>query len=92
MSTISELFAPACLPRVYRGELPQEYTKKMAQAVNADSLKYLPINSLPKWGGGGGGELCLACLNHHYPTSAGKSLYRKSLRRAQNNDHRRTYE
>ena len=92
MSTISELFAPTFLPRVYRGELPQEYTKKMAREVHADSLKYLPINSLPKCIGLPEDKLCLACLNHHYPTAAGKNLYRKSLRRALNNDHRRTYE
>ena len=92
MSTISELFAPTFLPRVYRGELPQEYTKKMARAVHADSLKYLPINSLPKCIGLPEDKLCLACLNHHYPTAAGKNLYRKSLRRALNNDHRRAYE
>ena len=92
MSTVSELFAPKCLKRVYRGVLPEEQATKMAQAVNADSLKYLPINSLPGCIGLPEEELCLACLNHHYPTSAGKCLYRRSIRRARNNDHRRAYE
>jgi amidophosphoribosyltransferase len=92
MSTVSELFAPTFLNRVYRGTLPEEQTRKMAQTVNADSLKYLPIKSLPGCIGLPEDELCLACLNHHYPTSAGKCLYRKSLRRAKNNDHRRAYE
>ena len=92
MSTIGELFAPAFLQRVYRNTLPQEATAKMAQAIHVDSLKYLPINSLPACIGLPEDQLCMACLNHHYPTSAGRCLYRTSIRRAKNNDHRRAYE
>ena len=92
MSTVSELFAPAYLPRSFRGRLPEQFTKKMARAVHADSLKYLPIKDLAKCIGMPEDQLCLACLNHRYPTPAGKCLYRKALRRAKNNDHRRTYE
>ena len=92
MSTVCELFAPHFLPRVHRGELPEEFTKKMARDVHADSLKYLPIKDLAECIGLPEDQLCLACLNHCYPTPAGKRLYRKALRRARNNDHRRTYE
>ena len=83
MSTVSELFAPPFLPRSYRGELPVKYTGKMARAVYADSLKYLPIEALARAIGLPEDQLCLACLNHHYPTAAGQRLYRRALRRVQ---------
>jgi amidophosphoribosyltransferase len=92
MSTVSELFAPTYLPRCYRGEIPEKFTRKMAHAVHADSLKYLPLSALAECIGMPEDQLCLACLNHHYPTPAGERLYRRALRRARNNDHRRAYE
>ncbi len=92
MSTVSELFAPTYLPRCYRGEIPEKFTGKMAHAVHADSLKYLPLSTLAECIGMPEDQLCLACLNHHYPTPAGERLYRRVLRRARNNDHRRAYE
>ena len=92
MSTVSELFAPGFVPRPCRKILPEEYTKKMAKAVYADSLKYLPIEELAKCIGLPENELCMACLNHKYPTAEGQRLYRKAQRRAKNGDERRTYE
>ena len=92
MSTVSELFAPAFVPRAYRGEVPKEFTDRMAQAVHADSLKYLPIKVLAECIDLPEDQLCLACLNHRYPTPTGRRLYHKALRRSRNNDHRRTYE
>jgi amidophosphoribosyltransferase len=92
MSTVSELFAPNYLQRCYRGEISEKLTSKMAEAVRADSLKYLPLDALAQCLGVGEDQLCRACLNHDYPTPAGKRLYRKALRRTRNNDHRRTYE
>ncbi len=92
MSTISELFAPQHLPRFYRGEIPEKLTRKMAQAVQVDSLKYLPIDALAGCIGIPADHLCRACLNHHYPTPVGMRLYQRALRRSRNNDHRRAYE
>ena len=92
MSTVSELFAPNYLARCYRGEIADKYTNKMANAVRADSLRYLPLYTLAQCLGVREDQLYGACLNHDYPTPAGKRLYRKALRRTRNNDHRRTYE
>lgn len=92
MSTVSELFAPNYLQRCYRCRIPEKLTSKMAQAVLADSLTYLPLKALAECIGIPEDQLCKACLDHHYPTATGKRLYHKALRRARNNDHRRAYE
>ena len=92
MSTVSELFAPGFLPRAYRKILPEQYTAEMAKAVHADSLKYLPIEMLAECIGIDEDELCMACLNHKYPTPAGEKLYRRAQRRARNGDYGRTYQ
>jgi amidophosphoribosyltransferase len=72
MSTIQELFAPKFLEN---GLLTQDSQKKMAEVLGADSLRYLPIESVarsidldPSW-------LCQACISGDYPTPAGEQLY-----------------
>ncbi|MFM8189483.1 MAG: amidophosphoribosyltransferase, partial [Pirellula sp.] len=72
MSTIDELYAPKFLGN---GGLTDEAQRRMAENLECDSLRYLPIESiaraidLPK------SHLCQACINGEYPTPFGQKLY-----------------
>ena len=76
MSTIDELFAPAFL---YGGPLTEEAQDAMAAQLGADSLRYLPIESVARSIGFDESEICQACLTGHYPTPAGERLYEVAL-------------
>jgi amidophosphoribosyltransferase len=89
MSTISELFAPNFL----KGEpLSQEIQEDMARALGADSLRYLPIESIARAIGFDADQLCQACLTGEYPSPAGRALYQIALAHNQNGQSKRTYE
>lgn len=76
MSTIKELFAPTFL----RGrELTPEIEQEMADAIGADSLRYLSLPAISRSVGLSGEALCQACLDGQYPTSAGTQLYQLAL-------------
>jgi len=91
MSTVDELFAPRFLRG---GELTPEVQAEMAAVLEADSLRYLPIESiarairLPK------DDLCQACITGKYPTPHGQQLYQIALNNAGQNPGgaARTYE
>ncbi|RLT12615.1 MAG: amidophosphoribosyltransferase [Planctomycetota bacterium] len=76
MSTIDELFAPAFL---HGGPLTEEAQDAMAAQLGADSLRYLPIESVARSIGFDESEICQACLTGHYPTPAGERLYEVAL-------------
>jgi amidophosphoribosyltransferase len=76
MSTIDELFAPAFLRG---GPLTDEVQAEMAARLGADSLRYLPVESVARSIGFDATELCQACLTGHYPTAAGARLYTVAL-------------
>ncbi|MBL8823725.1 MAG: amidophosphoribosyltransferase [Planctomycetia bacterium] len=87
MSTIQELFAP----RFLHGQpISREYERKMAQELGADSLAYLPVESLARCIGIQTEKLCRACVTGEYPTPVGEQLYQLSLKPACGD--RRTYE
>ena len=89
MSTIDELFAPAFL----RGEpLTEEVQAAMAARLGADSLRYLPIDSVARSIGFDAVEMCQACLTGHYPTPAGAQLYKIALNQLSSGEAGRTYE
>jgi amidophosphoribosyltransferase len=95
MSTISELFAP----RFMHGNRPlEEIYAEMARELGADSLRYLPIESIARAVGRPESELCRACITGRYPTPHGQQLYQIALANAQAGDNganqanRRTYE
>jgi len=89
MSTISELFAPKFL----NGEpLSQAAQDEMARALGADSLRYLPVESIARAIGFDGDQLCQACLTGEYPSPAGRALYQIALAHNQNGQSKRTYE
>jgi amidophosphoribosyltransferase len=80
MSTISELFAP----RFMRDTLPAEKIHaEMARELGADSLRYLPVESIERAVNRPADELCRACITGHYPTSHGQKLYQIALANAQ---------
>jgi len=79
MSTISELFAP----RFMREDRPlEEIYAEMARELGADSLRYLPIESIARALGRPAEELCRACITGRYPTAHGQKLYQIALANA----------
>jgi len=89
MSTISELFAPHFL---HGGPLTLEAQADMASMLGADSLRYLPIESIARAIGFDGDQLCQACITGEYPSAAGQALYQIALQNVGNTTSTRTYE
>jgi amidophosphoribosyltransferase len=80
MSTISELFAPQFM----RDDRSPEGTyAEMAHELGADSLRYLPIESIARAVNRSTDELCRACITGQYPTPHGQQLYQIALSNAQ---------
>ena len=90
MSTIQELFAP----KFGAGEieLNDEMQVEMAKYLGADSLRYLPVDSIARAVGFDRSELCQACITGEYPTEAGQQLYQIALGNARDGSSKRTYE
>jgi amidophosphoribosyltransferase len=92
MSTVSELFAPRFL---HGADLTPEIEDRMAEALGADSLRYLSLDAIARSVDMPREALCQACLNGEYPTPAGERLYQIALNdslHATNGNGRRTYE
>jgi amidophosphoribosyltransferase len=89
MSTIGELFAPRFL---HGGPLTEAAQAEMAAALGADSLRYLPVESIARAIGFDADQLCQACITGHYPSPAGQKLYQIALANAENGTQSRTYE
>ncbi len=85
MSTISELFAPHFLKG---GPLTEQTQDEMARALEADSLRYLPVESIARAIGFDADQLCQACLTGEYPSPAGRALYQIALEHNQNGQDR----
>jgi amidophosphoribosyltransferase len=92
MSTIGELFAP----RFMRDGRPmEEVYAEMASELGADSLRYLPIESIARAVDRPADELCRACITGQYPTAWGQKLYSIALENAgtgASTQSQRTYE
>ncbi len=91
MSTVRELFAPAFLST---DGLTDRAHVEMARALGADSLRYLPIDSISRAINKPATQLCQACITGAYPTACGQQLYEVALRDAATSAARtsRTYE
>ncbi len=89
MSTIGELFAPRFLGR---GPLTEEAQAEMAAYLGADSLRYLPVESIARATGFDSDQLCQACITGDYPSQAGRDLYQIALANAEQEPGQRTYE
>jgi amidophosphoribosyltransferase len=72
MSTIDELYAPKFLGN---GGLTEEAQRNMAENLECDSLRYLPIDSIARAIDLPPGHLCQACITGDYPTPFGQKLY-----------------
>jgi amidophosphoribosyltransferase len=80
MSTISELFAPRFMEK---GRPLEQVYAEMARDLGADSLRYLPIESIARAVSRPADELCRACITGRYPTPHGQKLYEIALANAQ---------
>jgi amidophosphoribosyltransferase len=89
MSTVKELFAPRFMkgPRV-----TEEEQDAMAAELGADSLLYLPLESVARCIGLSTDHLCRGCLTGEYPTPTGERLYQLSLHHRNGTTNGRTYE
>lgn len=76
MSTVQELFAPQFMRG---GPLTPEIQQRMADSLGADSLHYLPVESIARCVEMHKDSLCQACIDGRYPTSAGRRLYQIAL-------------
>jgi amidophosphoribosyltransferase len=89
MSTMRELFAP----RFMKGSrLTEAEQSAMAAELGADSLIYLPLESVAHCIGLDASHLCRGCLTGKYPTETGERLYQLSLRQRNGSVNGRTYE
>jgi len=89
MSTVGELFAPKYLAGARPTVAEQN---RMASDLGADSLFYLPIDSIARCIGLDRSRLCQACLDGEYPTATGEQLYQISLLNRNGEANGRTYE
>jgi amidophosphoribosyltransferase len=89
MSTIQELFAPKFLEN---GVLTLAGQARMADQLGANSLRYLPVESIARAIGLDTDQLCQACITSEYPTSHGQQLYQIALENVRGDGSRRTYE
>jgi amidophosphoribosyltransferase len=89
MSTIGELFAPQFL---HGGPLTEEIQAEMAASLGADSLRYLPVESIARAIAFDSDQLCQACITGEYPSKAGQELYQIALQNVDSPTKSRTYE
>ncbi len=78
MSTLDELFAPQFLEPRYRGRPSTATLNRMEQALQVDSLRYLPVDDLSTVIGCERESLCLGCVTGRYPTAWGNRLVRRA--------------
>lgn len=89
MSTVGELFAPQFLGG---GPLTAEIEAEMAKQLRADSLRYLPVESVARAICLDADQLCRACITGQYPTPYGRKLAKKAMDNFKNGVTGRTYE
>jgi len=93
MSTVNELFAPKFMPD---GKQSDEVHQAMAASLGADSLRYLPTESIARAIGKSADQLCQACITGQYPTPCGQQLYQLAINPPKPSDssteQQRTYE
>lgn len=90
MSTIGELFAPKFLRE--RETMRPEIEAQMATRLDADSLRYLPVEAIARALGIKADNLCRACITGNYPTPCGQRLSQIALENHRGNITGRTYE
>ncbi len=81
MSTLGELFAPHYLGKDYSPADLEQASDEMAQRLGADSLRYLPVESIGPSIGVPHETLCTACVTTQYPTATGSRIYAEEISR-----------
>lgn len=76
MSTVTQLFAPKFMAGLVPSVAEQD---AMARELGADSLFYLPAESIARCIGLPADRLCRACITGEYPTPPGQKLYQLAL-------------
>ena len=89
MSTLNELFAPNFLSQGYSGEELDRMSAAMAERLEADSLRYLPVPDVAPSIGLKHDHLCTACVTADYPSEAGKAIYKRECERQCDSSHGR---
>jgi amidophosphoribosyltransferase len=89
MSTVSELFAPKFLQG---GPVTPDVEAEMAAELGADSLRYLPVDSVARAIGLDASNLCRACITAEYPTPCGRKLAQIAMENYRNKIAGRTYD
>jgi amidophosphoribosyltransferase len=89
MSTINELFAPKFLQG---GPVTPDVEAEMAAELGADSLRYLPVESVARAIGLDPSDLCRACITGEYPTPCGRKLAQIAIDNYRNKIIGRTYD
>ena len=81
MSTYSELFVPQYMNGVPLAEwaVTREIENRMAADLGADTLRYLPLDSVARAIGLPPEHLCRACITGQYPTIWGKRLSQEAF-------------
>ena len=76
MPTYGELFAPKHMNTgpICEWRMTQEVEKRMAEDLGADSIRYLPRESIARAIGIEASKLCQACLTAEYPTAWGSKM------------------
>ncbi len=77
MSTVNELFATKFNRE---GRPDEEVFAEMAATLGADSLRYLPVESIARAIQKDADQLCQACITGEYPTQWGQHLYQIALK------------
>jgi len=74
------------------GQISDKIQAEMAAELGADSLRYLPVESIARAITFDSDQLCQACITGEYPTKAGQELYQIALAKAGTASKERTYE
>ena len=72
--------------------MSDEVQAEMAATLGADTLRYLPVESIARALRFDASQLCQACITGDYPTPHGERLYQLALENARGNRSERTYE
>ena len=91
MSTLDELFGARYAPTRYNGEPSADMLKKMARALNIDSLVFLPASALGQAIDVERDSLCQGCVTSKYPTPWGNKLIRRAVQNLKDGTKGRTY-
>src|SRR5262249_28054480 len=76
MSSVKELFAPLYM----KGAVPTHADQyEIARVLEANSLRYLPLDAVARCIGLPENALCRACITGKYPTEMGQKLYNLDL-------------